>query len=243
MAIADASLVLVSLIDYDVCEQLLREAEVSQALRGKTLVQFTSGSPRQARTLASWAAKNDVKYLDAAIMATPDLIGQADCTILYSGHSQVYDQYRATLIVLGGNSVHVSDDPGLASALDSALLAVMWGATFGMLYGSAVCKAEGLRLTDFAAYLAPMLTQINAWVNDGIQRIEQGRLAADATTLASIEVHEVAFRCFMELCKDREIHMQWPLAMHELLRGALRNGNGSDDFVMLVRSIIPRAYA
>ena len=46
------------------------------------------------------------------------------------------------LRALGGNVQHVGEDLGLADALDSALLALMWGALFGALHAITVCKAE-----------------------------------------------------------------------------------------------------
>jgi hypothetical protein len=56
-----------------------------------------------------------------------------------------------------GNAVHAGNDVGHASALDSALLVVMWGALFGAVQGVAISEAEQLRLDAYSNYLKPIL--------------------------------------------------------------------------------------
>ncbi len=234
-AVAGSDIVVVNVNDYATGDTLLQQEGVAQALREKLLVQFTSGSPKQARDTAAWAAKHGIRYLDGAIMATPDLIGGPQSTILYAGDSGAFDQYKSALLTLGTNGVHVGADPGLASALDSALLMVMWGALFGTLQGVAVCQAEKLDLSAYANYLAPFLQAMNGWSLDVVKRIDEGRLSGDAETVATVDTHYGAFRCLMELCKDRNIHRGLPEAMEPIFRAAVQAGRGQDDFATLSR--------
>lgn len=234
-AAAGSDIVIVNVNDYASGETLLNQPGVAQALAGKLLVQFTSGSPKQARDTAAWAAKHDIRYLDGAIMATPDLIGGPQSTILYAGDADAFDRYKSALLTLGANGVHVGADPGLASALDSALLMVMWGALFGTLQGVAICKAEKLDLSAYANYLAPFLQAMNGWSLDVVKRIDEVRLSGDAETVATVDTHYGAFRCLMELCKDRNIHRGLPEAMDPIFRAALQAGHAQDDFAILSR--------
>ena len=59
-AARDASLIVASLTDYGACSQVLFTAEMGELLRGKTVVQLTSGTPSNARTGAAWAAQHGV---------------------------------------------------------------------------------------------------------------------------------------------------------------------------------------
>jgi 3-hydroxyisobutyrate dehydrogenase-like beta-hydroxyacid dehydrogenase len=236
-AVTGADIVIVNVDDYATGAALLSEQGVAQALSEKVLVQLTSGSPKQARDMATWAAKHGIRYLDGAIMATPDLIGGPQCTILYAGDRSVFDQYKAELLTLGSNAVHVGADSGLASALDSALLVVMWGALFGTLQGVAICKAEEIELSAYASYLAPFQQALNGWSMDIVKRVDEGRLSGDAETVATVSAHYGAFRCLMELCKDRHIHLGLPNAMEPVLRAALHAGHAQDDFAILSRFI------
>jgi 3-hydroxyisobutyrate dehydrogenase-like beta-hydroxyacid dehydrogenase len=194
-AVTPAEVIVVNLKDYVTGDLLLRSDDVTKALRGKLVVQLTSGSPRLARETANWARSHEIQYLDGAIMATPNLIGAPECTILYSGPAELFEKYRPVFLALGGNALHVGNEVGHASALDSALLIVMWGALFGAIHGAAICQAEQLPLDAYLGYLKPLLPQVDEWVTDTVQRIADGRLASDEATLASVDVHDVALSC------------------------------------------------
>lgn len=163
-AAAASDVIVVNVTDYITSDGLLRADDVTKGLRGKLLVQLTSGSPKQAREMAGWAQQHGIQYLDGAIMATPNFIGEPGCTILYSGPVDLFEKCKPVLLALGGISVHVGSDVSHASALDSALLVVMWGALFGTHQGVAICEAEQIPLAAYMAYLKPVLPQVNGWV-------------------------------------------------------------------------------
>lgn len=236
-AVAAAEVIVVALKDYVTGDRLLRPDEVTKALRGKLFVQLTSGSPSLARETANWASRNGIQYLDGAIMATPNLIGTPECTILYSGPVELFEKYRPVFVTLGGSAIHVGSDVGHASALDSALLIVMWGALFGAVYGAAICQAERLRLDAYLGYLKPLVPQVNEWVINTVQRIADGRLASDEATLASIDVHYVALRALLELCRDRGINPAVPDAFGQLFQTSVNAGHAGDDFAILSKFI------
>ena len=232
-AVNPAEVIVVNLKDYVSGDLLLRSDDVTKALRGKLVVQLTSGSPRLARETANWARSHDIQYLDGAIMATPNLIGAPECTILYSGPAELFEKYRPVFFALGGNALHVGNDVGHASALDSALLIVMWGALFGAVHGAAICQAEQLPLDAYLGYLKPLLPQVDEWVTDTVQRIADDRLAGDEATLASVDVHYVALRALLELCQDRGIYRAVPDAFGQLFQVAVKAGHAQDDFAIL----------
>jgi 3-hydroxyisobutyrate dehydrogenase-like beta-hydroxyacid dehydrogenase len=161
------------------------------------------------------------------------MIGGPECSILYSGPGHLFGKYKPVVLAIGGNSVHVGSDVGDASALDSALLVVMWGAMFGALQGVAICEVEELRLDAYMSYLRPLLAQVNGWVIDAVKRIEDRRFAGDEATLATIDVHYVALRAFLELCKERGIHHAVPDAFDQLFQAAIKAGHAEDDFAVL----------
>ena len=232
-AVAAADIVVVSVNDYVTTDRLLQLEDARKELRGKLLVQLTSGTPRQAREMAAWTRQHGIAYLDGAIMATPNVIGQPACTILYSGPSELFHKHQSVLLALGGNCVHVGSDVGHASALDSALLAVMWGALFGVLQGVAVCEAEKLRLDAYTSYLKPVLPLVDDWVIETVKRIEDRRFAGDDATLATVDSHYGALRHLLELCKQHGIHRAVADGFDQLFRAAIKAGHGQDDFAVL----------
>lgn len=238
-AVTSADIVVVNVTDYGTSDGLLRPADVTRALGGKLLVQLTSGSPGQAREQAAWARRHDIRYLDGAIMATPDFIGQPGCTLLYSGPRELFEQARPVLLALGGNSQYAGADVGHASALDSALLVYMWGTLFGALQGVAVCEAEGISLEAFLGYVKATAPVVDNGVSDLVARVQQRRFGADAQTLATLEIHAGALRHLLDLCRERGIQRAVPEAFDQLFQKALQAGAGQADFAALHQFMLP----
>ena len=82
-SIRQADIVVVSLSDYSSTRQLLRQPDLETALRGKIVVQLSSGTPKEAREMDSWARRCGISYLDGAILGSPAGIGTAACTIFF----------------------------------------------------------------------------------------------------------------------------------------------------------------
>jgi 3-hydroxyisobutyrate dehydrogenase-like beta-hydroxyacid dehydrogenase len=118
-------------LDYGVGAGLLDVSNVAEKLRGKALVQLTTGTPRQAREMESWATQRGISYLDGAIISYPSGIGKPECTILYAGPSAVFETHKGLLGSLGGNSVFLGERVGDASTLDLSLLTFYFTAELG----------------------------------------------------------------------------------------------------------------
>ncbi|MCE9669747.1 NAD(P)-dependent oxidoreductase [Myxococcus stipitatus] len=236
-AISTAEVVVVNVNDYGTSDQLLRPDEATRALRGKLLVQLTSGSPALAREQAAWARRHGISYLDGAIMGTPDFIGRPEGTLLYAGPKPLFERYEPVLRVLGGNTQHVGEDEGHASALDSALLFQMWGSLFGILQAAAISRAERLPLSTLETFLKATVPVVDGAERDVMARLQRDDVGADAQTLATLETHYVAFKHLLDLCKERGVDRSLPEAMDAFFQKALKAGHGKDDFAALTRFV------
>lgn len=234
-AAAVADIVVVCVSTYADSDRLLRAPETAAALRGKLIVQLSSGSPNQAREQAKWAADNGTAYLDGAIMATPNFIGEPGGTILYSGPRALFDAHRPVLLALGGNPQYVGEDVGHASALDLSLLGQMWGALFGQFQAAAICQAEGIALDLFEEHRQAFLPVVEGAVVDLVARIRDRRFAADAETLASLDVHYGAFSLLLQLCAERGLNGLVLKAQDSLFRKAIAVGHRQDDFAAIAQ--------
>lgn len=231
-AVEASEIIIVNVTDYPATAALLR-GDITHALRGKLAVELTSGTPHGAREAGEWAADHGVTYLDGAIMATPDFIGTEHGTILVSGPRQAFDQSKDMFEALGGNVQHIGEDLGLANALDSALLALMWGALFGTLQSIAVCRAENIGLGELARQWTATAPVVEGLVADLIKRTAAGRLAADNETLSSISPHYSAFRHLVELMEVRKIDRTVVDGYDAIFRRAIAAGHLHDDFAAL----------
>lgn len=117
-AVRAAPLVVVCLTTYEVVRALLDDVVPA----GAAIVNLTSGTPEGAEELAAWADAHQVRYLDGAILAFPDFIGEQEAIIAYSGSSEVWDEHGESLALLAGGSCWIGEDVGTANVFDAALI-------------------------------------------------------------------------------------------------------------------------
>jgi 3-hydroxyisobutyrate dehydrogenase-like beta-hydroxyacid dehydrogenase len=229
-AVGSAEIVVVNVSDYAASAALLRDQATAADLSGKLIVELTSGSQRGAREAANWAETQGAAYLDGAIMATPNFIGTDAGTILFSGPRAAFDSNSAALGALGGNLQFVGEDPGIANALDNALLGQMWGALFGVLHAIAICQVEQIDLAEFARQRIAFAPVVEGGASDLVERTRTGRLAGDQDTLASISVHYGAFKHLLEVTEERKLDRGASDAHAAIFERAIAAGRLHDDF-------------
>lgn len=233
-----ADIVVVNLSDYAVTESLLCVDEVATELRGKTLVQLSSGTPAHARQLADWARARDIAYLDGSIMAPPQYIGAPECEILYAGSRRDYEAAHPTLVAMAGNSQHVGEDAGHAAAFESALLAACYGYMFGAMQGVAICEAEGVSLAAFANHAKAFARAMEEGAAQAIDRVGSRRFAADGETLTAIDIHAAAIRNIVAASQALGIDAGLPAAMASICRKSLEAGDAKADFAAMHKIIM-----
>jgi 3-hydroxyisobutyrate dehydrogenase-like beta-hydroxyacid dehydrogenase len=89
-AVVQADVIVVNIHDYHATQRLLSRAEIESAIRGKTIVQLTTGTPDEAREMEAWARPLDIAYLDGAIMSNRIDIGKPTGTVVYSGSEELF---------------------------------------------------------------------------------------------------------------------------------------------------------
>lgn len=232
-AVNAGEIIIVNVSDYEATKALLQSDAIASAIRGKLIVELTSGTPNGAREAADWYREHGASYLDGAIMATPDYIGTDAGTILLAGPRAAFDTNRDVFRALGGNVQHVGEEPGRANGLDSALLAIMWGALFGTLHAIAVSQAEEIELGELARQWSATAPVIDGLVTDLIKRTSAGRFASDNETLSSISAHHGAMQHLLELMQFREIDRSIVDGYDAIFKRAIAAGHLHDDFAAL----------
>ncbi|RUU74778.1 NAD(P)-dependent oxidoreductase [Mesorhizobium sp. M7A.T.Ca.TU.009.01.1.2] len=232
-AVNAGEIIIVNVSDYEATKALLHSDAIASAIRGKLIVELTSGTPNGAREAAEWYREHGASYLDGAIMATPDYIGTDAGTILLAGPRAAFDTNRDVFRALGGNVQHVGEEPGRANGLDSALLAIMWGALFGTLHAIAVSQAEEIELGELARQWSATAPVIDGLVTDLIKRTSAGRFASDNETLSSISAHHGAMQHLLELMQFREIDRSIVDGYDAIFKRAIAAGHLHDDVAAL----------
>ena len=100
----EASPIIVICVDnYEVTKNLILENSLDRCLPGRTLIQLSTGSPKDAIEFEEFIREFDCEYIDGAIMPYPDGIGDDDAKLLFAGPENVYDQCLPFLRCLGGD--------------------------------------------------------------------------------------------------------------------------------------------
>lgn len=132
--------IIICVLDYDTIYKALDKVS---SFEGKTIVNLTNGSPKQATAAEQWFKQRQAqRYFDGAVMATPDLVGTPHSLLVYSGESEeVFTDVKSLLAPLGA-AHYESPDSGSASRLDLAALATMYGMFSGAFIGMALLKRQ-----------------------------------------------------------------------------------------------------
>jgi 3-hydroxyisobutyrate dehydrogenase-like beta-hydroxyacid dehydrogenase len=168
-AVKEADVLVISISNYDSTKQLLRHPEIEPALRGKVLVQLTTGTPDEAREMESWAQPHGIEYLDGAIIGNPNDIETPKVIALYSGSEELFNRVQPILQGFCDNAMFVGTAIGHASALDMAVLAfgvgamlarVLWLVHRGRVFFSGVHRPQKLScVAGVRSRVAPWATK------------------------------------------------------------------------------------
>jgi 3-hydroxyisobutyrate dehydrogenase-like beta-hydroxyacid dehydrogenase len=219
-AARDASLLVASLTNYGVCGQVLFTAEMGESLRGKTVVQLTSGTPSNARTGAAWAAQHGVHYLDAAILAYPSWIATDYATVFYAGDRTVFDAHKPTLQALANNTVCLA-----------------------FLHAAAMCESEGIHSSGFFEYKRVFASAIDVSADEAKSMLERRDYTGDQCTL---DTHVGALAHIVSLSHEAELDSRFPETLYAVYASAVAAGLGAKelpDVYELFRRSVPKRFA
>ncbi|MFD3919705.1 NAD(P)-dependent oxidoreductase [Streptomyces sp. NPDC058595] len=232
-AIAAADLVTVCVLDYDNAREVLTPA--AGALRGRTLLNLTSGTPEPARELAAWAADQGAGYLDGAVYAVPQTIGTPDAFVLYSGSPAVFAAYREQLDLLGAPTF-VGADPGLASLYDISLLSGMYGMFAGFFQSVAVADSARIKATDITGLLVPWLNAAAAALPGFAAEIDSGDYA---TEMSNLDINAVGLANMLTATRAQGIGVDLLTPLQTLFETQIAEGHGAQSLARAIESLRP----
>lgn len=175
-AVAASPLVIICLLDSAAVDEML--ATIESSVRGKVLVNVTSGSPRQARANESWARKHGAHYVDGAIMADPSHVGTPAAMFSFSGDRDAFEAHEEALRKLGAIEYY-GEDAGLAAVEFLAQVAVGYEFLIGLLHTLNLVEAEGVDVADFARRVAGTISGYAPLVNAFGTAIASGEYTPD----------------------------------------------------------------
>ncbi|HEX6352404.1 NAD(P)-dependent oxidoreductase [Actinophytocola sp.] len=225
-AVTASKTVVVCLTDYEAVRSVL--PPLADTLRGRLVVNLTSGSPDAARELAEWAATHDILYTDGAIMTPTDTIGTASALTLHSGHQ------TEVLSALGGNQPYLGAEPGRAAGFDVALLDLFWTSVAGVAHAFAMARSENIAATELAPLARGISDLLPMVIDEYSARLEEGKHPGDA---ANLRTAAAGMAHIIETAEARGLDASVMRAAHTLAQRAVDTGHGADGISYLTEML------
>ncbi|ANZ42821.1 hypothetical protein BBK82_17395 [Lentzea guizhouensis] len=222
-------LVVVAVLDNRAVREVLRGVDV----RGRALVNLTSGTPDEARELAAWAAENGAEYLHGAVYAVPQTIGTDESAINYSGAGAVYERWRKVLELLG-KATFVGDDAGRASGFDVAILAGMYGLIGGFLHAAALARAGGIGVGELTPMLLSWLVDLHPALVTFAGEIDGSDYAGGESSLA---MNQSGLAMLIRAAEAQGVPFAGLDAVKALVDRQVAAGHGTESLARAVESL------
>lgn len=230
-AIAASKLIVICVSDYKITQKILATADAT-VLHGRTLVQLSTGTPKEARDFDAWAQKQDCDVLNGDIMAWPRQIGTGEATISIAGSTAVYRQHADALQALAGTIDHVGEEPGASAVVFSAVMAYLAGNWIGFCHGALICEQEGMRADAFGSLIAsisPMLAVESKHMGDVIQH---GRYANPEST---VKTTTTDLHLLVQHAHEAGISDALPAFAANLFQQAVDAGYGAEEHAAIIK--------
>ncbi len=235
-AISESPIVVVCVSNYEAADTLLRNTDCLAALKGRVLVQLSSGSPKLARTTREWVHQAGASYLDGEIVAYPDQIGGPEAQIFIAGDETAYAKAEPVLSILSPLTEYLGEDPGKASALNLAIISAGVGLITGVINGAAICEAAGISLVEFGKHFPLSAGSDAKALVESLRKIEDGGLDESD---ASIEGWAAIVDSMVEYAKETGYDPEVSAFIRRFFGQAIDRGLGVHDVGALINVLRP----
>ncbi|WP_433330348.1 NAD(P)-dependent oxidoreductase [Spirillospora sp. CA-294931] len=235
-ALRASELVVISQLDYHAMRASLESS--GDALKGRTLVNLSSDTPKELRAAAEWTASRGADLLTGGIMTPPSGIGQPGSYVFYSGPERLLEKHRGTLAELG-DTTYVGADPGLAMLYYQAQLHFFWSTLTSYMHATALLGSAGVKPETFRPYAAETLTSLASEGPMGFLKIvtQEIEAAVYPGEFNSLHMQAVGMAHVLEASRDAGLETTVPAALKALFDRAVAEGHGAEGLTSVIESI------
>ncbi|WP_262698391.1 MULTISPECIES: NAD(P)-dependent oxidoreductase [Streptomyces] len=227
-AVSASPLTVVCVVNYDASDAILRRDAVTDALKGRTVVNLSADTPDRARDTADWAAGHGIRYLDGAIMTPTTTMGTPASVFIHSGPAELYQEHRPVLEALAGTHTHLGEEIGRAAAYDIALLDIFWTAMAGYAHALAVARAEGISARELAPFAKGIGAILPPLFEETAEEMDRGTFSGEGNPMTS-GVSSMAH--IVHTSEGHGIDAGVMRAAEGMTRRAIGLGHGTEGFI------------
>ncbi|HET6734047.1 NAD(P)-dependent oxidoreductase [Mycobacterium sp.] len=229
--VASTAVVVITVSTYDDVRSVLTEA--GQSVRGRTIVNLSSGTPSDAVAVAENVGSRGGRYLDGAAMSGTRLVGDASAKFFYSGDGDAFSRYREVLEAFG-TPLFLGTDPAAASAYDTAILGMILGFLTSSYQALALLQRQDIDVEHFPSVVRDYWPFVVGLFDRHTTQIRTNAITADDGT---IDVYVDAIRHVIDTGASLGIDTSLAEAISGLLQRTSDNGHGADGLPYLAQTL------
>lgn len=233
-AIEASPVVVVCVSDYAASRAIVEDQSSAAAFKGRTLVQLSTGTPKEAGDLQTWAHRHGADYLDGGILAWPSQMGEPETLVYLSGAREIFERHGSLLKGLAGGLTYLGEPAGLAASMFAAVLSYLAGRWIGICHGALICKAEGLSAKAFGETLAALAPALAGDSRHMGAVIEAAQYENPESTLRTAG-NDIAL--LVRHAGDAGISVEWPTFAAGLFQRAIDAGHGAEEHAALIKAL------
>jgi len=224
----EASPIIVICVDnYEISRNLLLENDLGQYLSGRTLIQLSTGAPKEAAEFEEPIRHFDCEYIDGAILPYPEGVGEDDAKLLFAGSEETFTRCLPVLQCLGGDLRYLGSNIKGAAALDMALLTHDLCCYLGVLHGSRICESENIGVGEFVEMFPE-----GSIAREPVEVIHSGIFDEPGATLT---VWDSALQRVKKQANDAKINSEVPDFISSFFKRAIAAGYGDEDIASIIK--------
>ncbi len=236
-AFVGSELVILCLLDYRTTFLALESASFPDRLDGRTVAQFSIGTPEEADRLRTWVESRGATYLDGFIKAYPREIGTPASELHVSGSPDAFDRWSPTLEAMG-SSRFIGPDVAAGTRLNNAGVAIMEASLAAFFESARYAVRSGIDLDVVVSTFSATMRLVAATVDYSAKEFLADPELGPAVE-ASIDVHANSLRAVLEaLAADGAEHTLGRAALARFAE-AQDAGWGDREMTALLLSITP----
>lgn len=233
-AIQASDYILICVDCYATSDQLLNDKNVIPYLDDRTFIQFSTGTPSEARSSEAWLAKHSASYLDGTILCYPSMLGDPESIILIGGIQSSYEGARKYLDPLGGDLRFLGENIAAAAAVDLGVLSTSVALYMGVAHGAQICMKEGVEVSHLASVMfhGPKSKQMAEIIHTN--SYELGSLYDGA----SLSVWNDVVKRILSHANETDTNSELPTFLSQIYQRGVVAGFGAEDRAALVKVLM-----
>jgi len=234
----DSDFILLNLPNHKIVESILYSLP-SGSLSGKIIVNTTTSTPKEIRSIDKMLTAEGALHLDAAIESYPAEVGKETGFIFYSGSAEAFAKIKDALSALAAKSEYLGENAVGATVMDLAIINTHYGMTISMLEGIALCIKNDISVEDYVN----QITAISAWAFDSpLRQISADLLHYTGEFIdaneAALGIETNALASIVQALRDSGIKTEFSETILKMMQDTIAKGYGNKNFTSVISEIM-----